>query len=153
MPMWKRLMRQAESPPVWLAVFVLAAVLQSDYWPLWPPGRVAIAFGLVLIALGVGLFVVAARAFRTEDTTILPRETPSRLITTGVYGWSRNPIYLADTILFSGVVFLCDPGALVLVPVFAAVLYARFIKGEEARCAGAFGAAWDAYARQVRRWL
>lgn len=153
MPMWKRLLRQIESPPVWLAAFVLAAVLQSDYWPVWPPGRVAVAFGCVLVALGLGLFVVAARAFRAQDTTILPRETPSRLISTGVYAWSRNPIYLADTILFAGIIILCDLGALVLVPVFAAVLYLRFIKGEEAACADAFGAEWDAYAARVRRWL
>lgn len=153
MLLWKRLARQIDSPPVWLALFVLAAVLQSDYWPVWPAKGVVVAIGFGLIGLGLGLFVFAARAFRTAGTTILPHETPSRLMTTGVYGWSRNPIYLADAILLTGIIFLCDIASLVLVPAFAAVLYLRFIRGEEARCAAAFGAEWQAYAARVSRWL
>jgi protein-S-isoprenylcysteine O-methyltransferase Ste14 len=153
MAMWQRLTRQIESPPVWLVLFVLAAVLQSDHWPVWPSKGLVVSLGFLLIGLGLGLFVVAARAFRTADTTILPRETPSRLMTTGIYGWSRNPIYLADTILLTGIIFLCDLGALVLVPVFSTILYLRFIRGEEARCAATFGAEWQAYAARVRRWL
>ena len=153
MSIWPRLARQIESPPVWLALFVLAAVLQSDHWPVWPAQGVEVTIGFGLIGLGLGLFVAAARAFRTADTTILPRETPSRLLTTGIYGRSRNPIYLADTMVLTGVIFLCDLGALVLVPVFAAVLFWRFIRGEEARCADTFGADWQAYTGRVRRWL
>ncbi len=142
-----------DTPPVWLAWGIALAWAQARLWPVWPaPGWLGAA-GLVAIAAGLALFVAAALAFRRHRTSIVPRETPRALLTTGPYAFSRNPIYLADALILAGLILRLDLAALPLVAVFVALIGARFIRGEEDLCRAAFGAAWDAYAARVRRWV
>ena len=148
-----RLSRQIESPPVWLLVFLALAVVQRMYLPLVPTGRLLDAVGLALILAGVAVMAAAFAAFARAKTTILPRERPAHLIRSGIYRFSRNPIYLADVAILSGAVLRWDLGSLPLVAVYVAILTQRFIRGEEAGCAAAFGVEWRDYAARVRRWL
>jgi protein-S-isoprenylcysteine O-methyltransferase Ste14 len=98
------------------------------------------------------LAAVAQMALRR--TTVIPRRDPSALVTGGVYAISRNPIYLADALILAGVVLWADvPLAAPLVPAFMALIQRRFIRGEEARIAAAFGADFAAYAVRTPRWL
>jgi protein-S-isoprenylcysteine O-methyltransferase Ste14 len=75
------------------------------------------------------------------------------MITGGIYRHSRNPIYLADAMILAGAALLQDVGALVLVPVFMAVISRRFIAGEEAALAARFAGAYREWAGNTRRWL
>ncbi|MFZ5710689.1 MAG: methyltransferase family protein [Pseudomonadota bacterium] len=152
-PIASRLARQWESPPTWLLAFGLAVWLQARFLPLAPPGPAARMSGWVLIAAGLVLVTLAVAAFRRERTTILPRETPTRLLSSGVYALSRNPIYLADALVLAGWALLHDRAALVLVPLFMIVIERRFIRGEEEGLRAAFGEAFSDYAARVRRWL
>jgi protein-S-isoprenylcysteine O-methyltransferase Ste14 len=142
-----------DTPPVWLAAGIALVWAQSRWLPLWPVTAGLRTAGFVVIALAVVLFLLAAREFRRHRTTIIPRETPTALLASGPYALSRNPIYLADAMLLSGVVLIRDLGAAWAVAAFVLVIQGRFIRGEEAGCAQAFGAAWQAYAARVRRWL
>ena len=142
-----------DTPPVWLLVGIALAWAQARWLPLLPTPPVVQGAGIVVIVAAVVLFVLAAREFRRHRTTIVPRETPEVLLTTGPYAFSRNPIYLADVAILSGAVLRWDLGSLPLVAVYVAILTQRFIRGEEAGCAAAFGADWQAYAARVRRWL
>ena len=136
-------------PPVWLAAFVLLALYTGPGW-----GHVATTLGWTLIASGLVLTLAAAMEFRRHETTIVPHRTPERLITTGVYAQSRNPIYLADVLILAGVALWTGsiPGFLA-VPVLFVVLERRFIRPEEARLAAAFGEDYEAYRRETRRWF
>lgn len=137
-------------PPVWLAGAVGLAALQARAWPL--PG-LPMAGGL-MVAVGVGLMTVAAVQFARARTTIVPHEQPRALVQTGVYRLSRNPIYLADVLVLAGLCLAWGAWpALLLVPVFMAVITARFIRPEEARLRAAFGADYHAWAARVRRWI
>jgi protein-S-isoprenylcysteine O-methyltransferase Ste14 len=151
--MFARLLRQWESPPTWFALFLALTCAQSRWLPLWPTHRAVDLAGWALIAAGIGLLAFAAGAFRRHRTTILPRELPSSMIVTGIYQYSRNPIYLADTLALAGAALIFDAASLVLVPLFMAVITRRFIEGEEAGLRAAFGADFDAYAARVRRWV
>jgi len=151
--MLARLSRQIESPPTWLILAIVLAAMQRAWLPVWPTGRVPGMIGAVLVLAGIALLIAAALRFRQARTTILPREAPARLITGGVYRFSRNPIYLADTMILSGLILRWDLGSLPLVAGFVAIITQRFIRGEEAACAAAFGADWHAYAARVRRWI
>jgi protein-S-isoprenylcysteine O-methyltransferase Ste14 len=91
--------------------------------------------------------------FRRHRTTVLPRETPEAMIQTGIYRWSRNPIYLADAMILAGIALRWDAASLLLVPLFMAMIQVRFINGEEAVMRQRFGATYEAYAVRVRRWL
>ncbi len=151
--MLRRLLRQWESPPTWLALFLILAWTQAAYLPLLPVPHWLRLVGLALIVAGATLLVASAVAFRTRKTTILPRETPRAMITTGLYAWSRNPIYLGDALMLAGAALAWDAASLLLVPVFMTVIALRFIIGEEAGLRATFGAEFDAYAARVRRWL
>lgn len=143
-------------PPVWLAAFCTLAWLQSTWWPMglgfgpvWADfaGGILVGGGLVLIAL-------AAWEFRRHRTTIIPHETASSLITTGIFSRSRNPIYLADSLILTGLILRWDAVlALPLIPLFVWVLERRFILPEEARLKAKFIAAYHRYTQQTNRWL
>jgi protein-S-isoprenylcysteine O-methyltransferase Ste14 len=151
--MLHRLLRQWESPPTWLVLFILVAWLQSQFLPLITPFPATRHLGTSGIVAGLVVILVAAFQFRAHQTTILPREVPRAMIDTGLYAYSRNPIYVADALILAGCALRWDLAALVLVPVFAFVITRRFILGEEAGLRAAFGPAFEAYAARVRRWV
>lgn len=141
-------------PPLWLALFAGLAWAQAEALPvagIGPWGRWA---GIALVGLGLALFAAALVEFRRHRTTVIPHREPSALITTGIYRLSRNPIYLADALILAGLsLFWGAVSGLLLVPIFLALVTARFIRPEEARLRAGFGADFDAWARNTRRWI
>jgi len=110
-------------------------------------GGLLVGGGLVLVAL-------AFAEFRRHKTTVIPHREADRLIQTGIFRRSRNPIYLADVLVLAGLILRWDAVlSLVLIPAFMALIEKRFIRGEEIRIRQEFGAAFDSYAARVRRWL
>ena len=148
-----RLLRQWESPPTWLLLFLGLAWVQARLLPLIDAGRPGLMAGAVLGFLALAVFALALLEFRRHRTTVLPRETPVAMIDAGIYRLSRNPIYLADAMVLAGAALWWDAASLLLVPVFVRVITQRFILGEEAVLRAVFGAAFDRYAAQTRRWL
>ena len=147
-------MRFLDYPPIWLmgalALVWGETVLAPDLVG-WPLVRM-VGTGLALIA--VALFALAAFEFLRARSTIIPHQSPSALITRGIFAFSRNPISLADVLLLVGLSLRWGAlSGLVLAPVLVWVLRLRFIEGEEARLRAAFGAAAEAYFARVRRWL
>ena len=148
-----RLLRQWESPPTWLLLMIALAALQARYLPLIDAGRPGRIAGTVLIVGGLFIFTAALLQFRRHRTTVMPRETPVALIDTGIYRLSRNPIYLADALFLAGAALWWDAASLLLVPLFVMIITRRFILGEESGLRAVFGATFDRYAAQTRRWL
>lgn len=142
----------ADYPPVWLAGFAALAWAVGRVAPMpFPGSHVA---GWLLVTAGLALMLAAGAQMLARRTTLDPHGSPSALVTGGVYRLSRNPIYLADAALLAGLALLWRaPLALVLVPVFAAVITRRFILPEEARLADRFPAGFAAFAARTRRWL
>ncbi|MGL4320422.1 MAG: methyltransferase family protein [Paracoccaceae bacterium] len=151
--MLHRLLRQWESPPTWLALFLVLLWVQSQVLPLIAPLPQTRHLGMLFILGGIAIVLIAALQFRSHKTTILPREVPAAMIDTGLYGYSRNPIYLGDALILAGCALRWDLAGLVLVPLFCLVITNRFIRGEEASMRAQFGAAYDRYAAQVRQWV
>jgi protein-S-isoprenylcysteine O-methyltransferase Ste14 len=146
-------MKWIDLPPVWLAVFVALGWVQARWWPVGSFGALGDWVGALLVAAGLALAVAAAVEFWRARTTIIPHEEPSAIVTSGVYRLSRNPIYLGDALILTGLGLRWDSVlALVLVPVFVAVVTARFIMPEEGRLKARFGPEWEAWAGRVRRW-
>jgi protein-S-isoprenylcysteine O-methyltransferase Ste14 len=148
-----RLLRQWESPPTWLLLMIALAALQARYLPMIDAGRPGRIAGTVLIVGGLFIFTAALRQFRRHRTTVMPRETPVAMIDSGIYRLSRNPIYLADALFLAGAALWWDAASLLLVPLFVWIITRRFILGEESGLRAVFGAAFDRYAAQTRRWL
>ncbi len=148
-------MKYIDIPPAWLGLCLIAAWAMARFEPDWATlGGWAAALGALLVAAGLWLMVWAVLRMRRAGTTVLPHGSPSALVTDGPFRLSRNPIYLGDALLLAGAALLLDaPLALLLVPVFMALISGRFIRHEEAGLRGAFPKAFDDWARRTRRWI
>jgi len=116
--------------------------------------RLGLAAGLTLIGLGIAATGVwALHQACTTPNPFTPHAT-DRLVTTGIYRYSRNPIYLGMLCCLLGwAVWLAHLLSLAFVGLFAAYLMRFQIQPEERALRQKFGHAYDAYARDVRRWL
>ena len=110
----------------------------------------------VLFAVGVGLGLRGVLAFRRHQTTVHPSrpETASAVVTSDVYRYTRNPMYLGlALVLCAWAVALENLVAPLGVPVFMAYLTVFQIRPEERALSARFGAPYDDYRRAVRRWI
>lgn len=112
--------------------------------------------GILLIAIGLGISLGGVLTFRRARTTINPTRpgSASALVCSGIYGFSRNPMYLGVLLILVGwAVLLSNP--LAAIGPIAFVLYMnRFqIAPEEKALSSLFGAEFAAYKARVRRWL
>jgi protein-S-isoprenylcysteine O-methyltransferase Ste14 len=140
-------------PPVWLVAHLAAAWLLSLVSPVVFAGS-GDMLGVGLIGIGVLLTLGAAAQMALARTTVIPRRNPSSLVTSGLFSWSRNPIYLSDALILIGAILWFDALlALPLIAGFVWVIQTRFIKDEEARLTLAFGPEFDLWAARTRRWF
>lgn len=149
-------MKWIDLPPVWLLAFIALAWAQAAYFPfgLSFGGPWADFLGGVLIGGGVLLMLLALSEFRRHRTTVLPHRTPTRLIQSGIFSRTRNPVYLGDALLLAGIILRFDAVlALPLVPIFVWIIEKRFILGEEDRMRRTFRMEFARYERKVRRWV
>jgi len=110
--------------------------------------------GIMPLACGIALNLFADRAFHQAETTVKPFETPGVLVTTGVFRISRNPMYLGYVLILIGVgLLLRSLTPFVVIPVFGLHMARVFIREEEQMLQETFGAAWQSYAGQARRWI
>lgn len=144
--------KEIDFPPVWLAGFAVIGGLVGSVLPVATPVNDPV--GAVLVTIGIVLMLVAAGQMIVARTTLIPRRDPDALVHGGVFRFSRNPIYLADAIVLTGLYVAWDAlVALPLVAVFMMVISRRFILGEEARMMERFGEEYAEYAGRTRRWL
>jgi len=141
-------------PPFWFLVAVLAQfwAVRNALVPAF--GWARIIAGIVLLVTGMGFVIGAWQSFRKWQTPIMPFRMPDHCITEGLFQVSRNPIYLGEVLMLVGLAFLHGSiWALLPVPVFMAIMHYGFILPEEKVLHARFGAEFDDYRRQVRRWL
>ena len=149
-------MRLIDIPPVWLLGFAVLAWGQARIIPmgLSLDGAVTDLLSGLLIAGGIVIAIMAVIEFRRHKTTVIPHEMPTAMVQTGIYRRSRNPIYLGDVLILTGLILRFDAvAALVLVPIFVWLLERRFIIPEEDRLRRSFRADFARYERQTRRWI
>jgi len=110
--------------------------------------------GLIPLAGGIAMNLIADRAFHQVNTTVKPFQDSTTLITDGVFRYSRNPMYLGFSLILMGIALLF--GSLspwLIVPVFIILMDRVFIQVEERMLETRFGHAWIVYRTKVRRWL
>ena len=144
----------APPPVIYLPALLLGLVLDA----VWPIGFVR---GLLRYLVGGGLILVSGltisfvwRGFRRARTTFSPMQPSTAIITTGPFRYSRNPAYVALTLLCVGLgVVLDNPWILVLL--LPAVLLVHFgvVRREERYLERRFGEEYRRYKASVRRWL
>jgi protein-S-isoprenylcysteine O-methyltransferase Ste14 len=152
-----RILEHRIPPPIVAIVIGAAMWAVSRITPSLPiDGRLRFALPAVLAACGFSLAAMAMLAFRRVRTTISPVkvEQASSIVTMGVYGRTRNPMYLGLIFLLAGwTIYLAAPWA-ILGPVLFVLFTTRFqIVPEERVLTAKFGNEYTSYQARVRRWL
>lgn len=145
-------------PPPLIYVLVLAfGVAMGRMFNL--PGlglglRMRDLFGGGFVVVGFLLSFAGAGVFLRRGTAIIPFKPASQLVTSGVYRWTRNPMYLGMALIYVGLSLVLDSvAALVLLTVVIAIVHRRVIAREEAYLKRAFGNEYVAYKKRVRPWI
>jgi protein-S-isoprenylcysteine O-methyltransferase Ste14 len=143
-------------PPL---VLVLIVAVGMAFTAFAAPGEVVLparqVIAAAIVVAGVLLAVTGVLAFRRQQTTVNPM-TPgksSSLVATGIYRFSRNPMYLGMLLVLGGWgVHLANAVALLWLPAFVVYMNRFQIQPEERALTQRFGEQYLAYCRAVRRW-
>ena len=117
-------------------------------------GSTALGIGLGIIGLSSGIMGVTQ--FRKAQTTPNPQalEKVSSLVTSGIYQYSRNPMYLGLVLILLGwALYLSHFLAFILIPIFMMYMTRFQIQPEERMMTQKFGDKYRAYLNKVRRWI
>ena len=147
------------APPPLLALAVVVLGLALDW--LMPAYVLSvlltlserIAIAVLLIAAGAGLAVPAMRGFRSAGTHVEPWKPSLVLVTDGMFGWLRNPMYVGATLFLVGLaILLASDWTLVMTIIFVPVIHFGVVKREERYLEGKFGDAYRQYMARVPRY-
>ena len=142
-------------PPVIYLLFLAAAWLLESVLPIALPRDLWTHYlGWGLIDAGVLLMLWAGLLMLWRRTTVNPYGKPAKLLEEGPFGFSRNPIYLADSLIYCGIALLW--GTLwpwLLLPALVFTMQRGVIVHEERLLTQLFGDDYLAYCGRVRRWL
>lgn len=126
---------------------------------LWLPLTVGVSatareISWVTVWLGLILMLWAFWTIRQHRTTVNPYKAAAALVTNGPFAYSRNPIYLADALIYLAVTALMGSlWPLVFIPLVWVIMRYAVIAHEEAHLQAKFGEAYRDYCARVRRWL
>lgn len=117
-------------------------------------GPLQSVFGWLLVVAGFAMLVWGLATLVRFRTTFHPDRAASRLVVAGPYRYSRNPIYVAMTALYSGVALLANTlWPFLLLPVVLVIVAVLVIAREERYLARTFGEEYSQYCRRVGRWF
>jgi len=128
--------------PLWL-------YMVHPFWKSELPGW----FGLLLYALSIIGFVVTLANFGKSFRVGIDEKQPDKLITGGVFTFSRNPVYLCFLVYFLGLLLIFRNVALIIVTIIAMIMIHRRILREESFLSSYYGQEYKEYCIKVRRYL
>jgi len=142
-------------PPVLLVIHIFIAWLLGRFIAL--PIVVSPLFksiGLGLAGIGFLLGLLSLYAFTKARTTLNPHGSVRAIVSSGVYRFTRNPIYLGMVFMLIGFpLAFGNVWGIPLAPVFILLMNKLVIEHEEAYLEKKFGEAYTGYRSRVRRWL
>jgi protein-S-isoprenylcysteine O-methyltransferase Ste14 len=146
-------------PPLIFLAFLVTGLVLDSVWPLplRPPAldpRLSWLLGVAMILAGLVTITLGIRNFMRASTPVPTREPTRALVTTGIHGRSRNPIYVAMFLIYAGIGLLANTAWIfvLLVPLALVIRYG-VVAREEAYLDRKFGNAYRAYKSRVRRWF
>ncbi len=149
---WWQISEVVFGVPLLVAVVLQFLVPVSFPWGFIGP--VVIVVGVLLIVAGLALVILTRREFAKHGERTDPGNPTHHIMSTGVFAFSRNPMYLGIVIFLAGAALAFDwPWVLVmLVPSIVACHYI-LIAPEEQYLAAKFGEEYAWYTRSVERWV
>jgi protein-S-isoprenylcysteine O-methyltransferase Ste14 len=143
------------APPLLAVIYIALVYVLAWFVPL-PLAVLPIlqVVGFLLVILGFLLGVAALITFRRAGTTVNPHGQAAHLVTSGIYSFTRNPIYLGFLLIVIGISL--DAGTywgILLSPVLVILFNQLVIQPEEEYLTHKFGEQFTSYKQKVRRWI
>jgi protein-S-isoprenylcysteine O-methyltransferase Ste14 len=143
------------APPLIYASVLSAGLLAEALFPVgFLPRAIARAFGWPLLGAGLLLIILGLRALRNAGTNVNPYEPTTSLVLEGPYRFTRNPLYLGLTLVYSGITIRANAlWATLLLPFVLVLMQRGVIDREERYLERLFGEEYVSYKARVRRWV
>lgn len=142
-------------PPIVYASSIAIGLLLHMVWPAQiVPHSLALPVGAVVMLAAIALFVSAVRTMNAAGTPV-PGNQPTRaIVREGPYRFTRNPIYIAFSLLQLGLAFWVNSLTLLILLIPAIAIMALVVVPREERYLEArFPSDYPPYKASVRRWL
>ena len=144
-------------PPLIYVGFFFFGILLQRLFPVdtkWLKTGTASIAGWILIVFNFILIFPAISRFIVSKNTLITVKPAHSLQTTGIYSFTRNPMYLGLLLLYGGIAILKGNWwTIILAPLLTLVVQAYIIKKEEQYLQKAFGEEYTAYKKSVSRWI
>jgi protein-S-isoprenylcysteine O-methyltransferase Ste14 len=145
-------------PPLVPLATVVSSILLQVFFPLQVFAHLTwylrLPLGITPLAAGMGLMASGRYALTSNGTNVPPSLPTLVLVDSGIYRWTRNPLYVGGCLAMFGIAFL---GALdwlpLIFPFSLAILHFGIIKREERYLARKFGDQYLSYASRVPRYF
>ena len=142
-------------PPIVALIFGFLINYTKDIFPKLVIKNENI-FGTCFILIGLVCFLSAIGLFKKNQTTVTPLNPSSatKLITNGIYKYSRNPMYLGMSLVLAGISIMVNPiGGLAFISLFILYINQFQIEPEEKAMTKLFRNEFSEYKKYVRRWI
>jgi len=142
-------------PPLIYAAGVIIGIVLHFIHPIsFLPNYLNPWLGIVLIVISILIVLPAVRSFTNAKTEFHVRKPSTALVKTGLYKYSRNPMYISLTLLYFGITFLINSlWLLILVIPVLIIMQKGVIEREESYLEKKFGDDYIEYRKRVRRWI
>jgi len=143
-------------PPPLVFIFMMLAGAGIHYISPIHLGVIQLSkyFGLGVILLGIFIIVLAAKTFKRAKTNIEPWKPTTTIVSSGIFAYSRNPIYIAFCLVTIGIgIFFNSLWIIISFLPSAIIIYYMVIKKEEAYLEEKFDEEYKNYKEKVRRWI
>ena len=142
-------------PPIVTLVFALSIYLSRGIFKIVEIKH-SFYLGIFLLLLGFAVLISAVRLFKKDNTTINPLspEQATKLVTDGIFKYSRNPMYLGMALVLCSItVFFNLIGGIIFVALFCFYITKFQIIPEERAMSNLFSQDFDKYKQATRRWI
>ena len=139
-------------PPLIALGCIVVQLLLKSLVPL--EVNLSLLLGLLLLIFSLGIIIYAFKELNANETTYIPDGDPEKLVTSGPFSFSRNPIYLGMAGVLLAIAFLLQSLSALLIPIlFILMIQNTLIPHEEKKLAETFGEEWEVYLAKTKKWL
>ena len=142
-------------PPIVTLVFGLLIYFSQGIFPSIT-NQLTFYVGIFFMLLGFSILISAVGSFKRSKTTVNPLnpEQATKLVTDGIFKYSRNPMYLGMALVLGSIaIFFNLIGGIILVALFCAYITKFQILPEERAMRDLFSDDFDKYTKVTRRWI